>query len=338
MDLREIGWESYRSARLPDSSCGRVAQAVRELFLVWTPGGEVEASISGHLRHISLDRPCVGDWVVLRKGNVIAEVLPRRTKLSRKVPGQAVREQVLAANIDVLLVVSGLDQDYNPRRLERYLILAYESGARPAILLNKADLEPEFQQFVEQARTYAPGVPVLAVSALTGWGIHSIAEQIKAGETAALIGSSGAGKSSIVNCLLCEDRQKTTAVRESDGKGRHSTTRRELILMPEKWLLMDLPGLRELQLWADPEQIDTAFCEIVELAEGCKFRDCTHQEEPGCAVRDAGLDQKRLKSYQKLKRELAFLERQIDVNLARETKKKWKSIEKDIRRHPKRVC
>jgi len=337
MDLKEIGWESYACRQAPDSSYGRVALATREHFFIWTEEGEVKATVSGHLRHSHGDWPCVGDWVVLREGNVVTEVLPRRTKLSRKEPGRGVREQVLAANIDLLFVVSGLDQDYNPRRLERYLVLAYESGARPIILLNKADLRTDIPDVIRHTERHAPGVPVLALSALRNWGLESVSTRIKPGQTAALLGSSGAGKSTIVNCLLGQERQRTTAVREGDGRGRHTTTQRELILMPEGWLLMDLPGLRELQLWADPEQIDDAFSEIVELTEQCRFRDCTHQQEPGCAVRNADLDPHRLQSYRKLKRELVFLERQTDVHQARETKKKWKAIEKDSRRHPKRM-
>jgi ribosome biogenesis GTPase len=159
---------------------------------------------------------------------------------------------------------------------------------------------------------------------------------MRPGETAALLGSSGAGKSTLVNRLLGEGRLRTAEVRQADSRGRHTTTHRELIRMTGQWLLMDLPGLRELQLWADPEQIDNAFAEIAALAEHCRFRDCTHGEEPGCAVRDAGLDPLRLKSYEKVRRELAFLERQADHHLARETRKKWNTIEKEMRRHPKR--
>jgi ribosome biogenesis GTPase len=332
-----MGWESYGSEQIPDNSYGRVAEASRDHFLIWTGQGECEATTSGHFRHTKADWPCVGDWVVFREGNVITDVLPRRTKLSRKEPGKGAREQVLAANIDLLFIVSGLDHDYNPRRLERYLVLAHQSGARPVILLNKADLQPDLSAYIHRTQIHAPGIPIVALSALQNWGLDPLREQVKPGETAALIGSSGAGKSTIVNCLLHEERQITAAVREFDGKGRHATTRRELILMPEQWLLMDLPGLRELQLWADPEQMDNAFSEIVELARGCRFRDCTHHEEPGCAVRGADFDELRLGSYNKLKRELAFLERQTDLHLARETRKKWKSIEKGMRKHPKRT-
>jgi len=336
MDLFEIGWECYAPSQIPDISFGRVASASRERFLVWTGKGEILATISGTLRQYSAGLPCVGDWVALRAGNVITEVLPRRTQLSRKRPGKEVREQVLAANIDILFIVSGLDRDYNPRRLERYLVLAYESGARPVILLNKADLRPDaLDAVVALTQRHAPGVTVLALSALTGLGMESIPAHLTRGQTAALIGSSGAGKSTIVNCLLAEQRQQTAKVRSADSKGRHTTTRRELILMPGRYLLMDLPGLRELQLWADPEQIDNAFNEVASLAELCRFRDCTHTHEPGCAVRDAGIDEERLAGYRKLQREVAFLDRQTDANLARETKRRWKAVHKELRHNPK---
>jgi ribosome biogenesis GTPase len=258
------------------------------------------------------------------------------------------REQVLAANMDLLFVVSGLDRDYNPRRLERYLVLAHESGARPVILLNKADLrahlaeqddlaDGDLADVVRLTERHAPGVPVFALSALEQWGLDQIVHTVEPGQTAALIGSSGAGKSTLVNALLGESRQRTTNVRDSDSKGRHTTTHRELIQMPGNWLLMDLPGLRELQLWADPERIDSAFADICELAQLCRFRDCGHNQEPGCAVRDAGLEPDRLRSYRKLQKELRYLELQTDIHRARELRKKWNAVEKDVRRHPKRL-
>jgi ribosome biogenesis GTPase len=337
MNLEEIGWASYRPADVSHQFYGRVALANREHFVVWMEHGEVEATISGHFRHTCLEFPGVGDWVEVREGNVITAVLPRKTKLSRKEPGKGVREQMLAANMEVLFIVSGLDRDYNPRRLERYLVLAYESGARPVILLNKADLHVDRTQFMAETEQSAPGVPVFPVSALRGWGLDAIARHMNAGETAALIGSSGAGKSTILNRLLGRELQTTTPVRESDSKGRHTTTQRQLVRMPGGWLLMDLPGLRELQLWADPEQIDGTFSEISDLAQGCKFRDCTHQHEPGCAVRDAEIDEDRLASYTKLQRELAYLDRDSDPHRARANRKKWNALEKNMRLHPKRM-
>lgn len=273
--------------------------------------------------------------MVLRGQSSIVEVLPRRSKLSRKKPGKENCEQTLAANIDICFVVSGLDRDYNPRRFERYLILVFESQARPVIILNKADLRMDIAAVVARTEQVAPGVPVLAMSALEGWGIEALLRQIVRGETAALIGSSGAGKSTIMNRLLGEDRQQVSEVRASDRKGRHTTTRRELFLLPDGWLLIDLPGLRELQLWADPEQIDQTFADIAELAAQCRFRDCTHREEPGCAVRVASVDPGRLASFHKLGRELAYLDRQSDGHLARETKRRWKSVHKAMRHHRK---
>ncbi|MCU1314055.1 MAG: ribosome small subunit-dependent GTPase [Acidobacteriaceae bacterium] len=337
MDLHSLGWARYSPASEPESSYGRVALVRRDRLLVWTADGEVVATLSGALRRHHELTPSVGDWVVLREASVIIDVLPRRTKLSRKEPGKRLREQVLAANMDLLFVVTALDRDYNPRRLERYLVLAYESGARPVIVLNKADLCSDLDGVLQASQSCAPGVPVLAISALEQRGMDVLARQVERGETAALIGSSGAGKSTIVNALCGRVRQRTSMVRESDSKGRHTTTHRELIQMPGGWLLMDLPGLRELQLWADPEGVDEAFAEITALAAQCRFRDCTHQHEPGCAVSAAELDPARLRSYQKLRRELQHLELQTDIHHAREVRKKWNALERDIRRnHPKR--
>ena len=336
MNLEQIGWNSFFANQNRSGVPGRVALARREHFVVWTEAGEVQATISGHLRHNESDWPGVGDWVILRDGSVVSEVFSRRTKLSRKRPGNEAGEQILAANIDVLFVVTGLDNDYNPRRLERYLVLAYESGARPIVLLNKADLHLQVAAFIQQTERCCPGVPVSALSALQHQGLESLTTFLAPGETAALIGSSGAGKSTIVNALLSTSRQRVSEVRAGDSKGRHTTTQRELVMMPEGWLLIDLPGLRELQLWADPERIDDAFAEIAELARHCRFRDCSHNQEPGCAVRSANLDPGRLTSYHKLTRELAFLERQGDPNAARAAKRWVKSIEKNIRTHPKR--
>jgi ribosome biogenesis GTPase len=336
MNLIDIGWAHYAPEQAPPPNCGRVALVYRNRFLIWTAAGEVTATLSGQLRHLASGPPCVGDWIIFRKGAVISGILPRRASLCRKEPGRRMQPQVLAANMDLLFIVSGLDRDYNPRRIERYLVLAYESGARPIVLLNKSDLRSDIDDVIHLTKEHAPGVSVFTLSALWQWDLNAITSNIAPGETAALIGSSGAGKSTIVNALLGENRQRTTLVRESNSKGRHTTTHRELIHMPSGWLLMDLPGLRELQLWADPENIDDAFAEIAALAAHCKFRDCLHQSEPGCAVRHADLDPARLVSYLKLQRELHHLEIKADIHRAREERKKWNAIEKDVRRHPKR--
>lgn len=339
MLLQEFGWDDFFAAQVsPDEISGRVVSAIREHFLVWTEAGEIEVSASGRLRHSVPDSewPCVGDWVVLRRNApVIDRVLHRKTKLSRKQPGKQVREQVLAANLDVLFIVSGLDRDYNPRRIERYLVLARESGARPVVLLNKLDLAGELgldlDGILDETRRLSAGVPVLPVSAVCGDSLDALLTFLSSGETAALIGSSGVGKSTILNRLLGEALQETQAVRASDNRGLHTTTRRELFRMPGGCLLMDLPGLRELQLWAGMEQLEHSFDDIQQLAQGCRFRDCSHVSEPGCAVQDAGIDPGRLASYHKLQRELAYLDRKSDARAVQDQRRRWKSIEKSLR-------
>lgn len=343
--LKQLGWSDFFACQQWSRSgaLGRVVSVNRERYLVWTENGEVDAAVSGHLRHASSIWPAVGDWVTLRSGNapVIDHVFERRAALVRKQPGKEMREQLLATNIDLLFIVTAFDRDYNPRRIERYLVIAHQSGARAAIILNKSDRADEFgvdiRAVVAQTRLLSPDIPVIVVSALNGTGLETLATLLCAGETAALIGSSGVGKSTILNHLLGEGRQRTNPVRSADQRGRHCTTHRELFIMPEGWLLMDLPGLRELQLWADPNQLDQTFDDIQNLAAQCRFRDCTHSSEPGCAVQSAQLDEGRMENYRKLQRELAYLERQMDNSIAREERQRWKAIEKSIRRdHPKR--
>jgi ribosome biogenesis GTPase len=299
----------------------------------------MEAGVSGRLRHASGSWPAVGDWVALRENRlVIEQVLERRTVLSRKQPGRALEEQVLAANLDVLFVVSGLDHDYNERRIERYLVVAQQSGARPVILLTKADLAESHGRDSAEivARLHAStGVPVLGLNALAGEGLNELGGLVRPGETAALIGSSGVGKSTIVNALLGERRQATRGVRLGDGRGRHTTTARSLFMMPAGWLLIDMPGLREVQLWASVDKLDGGFDDVRELAESCRFRDCTHAGEPGCAVEASGLDPDRIGNYRKMQRELDYLERKTDKRLMSETRARWKVIHKAMRNHQK---
>jgi ribosome biogenesis GTPase len=344
--LESLGWSAFFESQITDGGRpGRVASANHGRFLVWTADGEVDASVTGVLRKSGLLWPAVGDWVVLKPdGPVIDRVLPRRTKLSRKQPEREVREQVLAANIDVLFIVSGLDRDYNPRRIERFLVMANESGARPVVLLNKADLAPELgldlDDIVARTRQMSAGLTVIPISALTDHGLDALPAELAPGQTAALIGSSGVGKSTILNRLHGTEQQRTTEVRASDSRGRHTTTTRQLFVMPGGWLLMDLPGLREVQLWAESNQqtstLDASFDDIQALAESCRFRDCTHTAEPGCAVTAAEVDPGRLANYLKMQKELAHLERKTDPRLAKENRAKWKAIEKSVRSHPKR--
>ena len=360
MQLEDLGWTSFFESQLaalpigvPEGVPGRVASANHGRFLVWTAEGEVDASVGGGLRKAGGLWPAVGDWVVLRSDEAVIDVvLSRRTCVSRKQPEREVREQVLAANIDVLFIVSGLDRDYNPRRIERFLVMANESGARPVVLLNKADLAAELNldlaEIVATVQLLSPAITVLPISARSDENLDAIPAQLAQGQTAALIGSSGVGKSTILNRLLGDERQATNEVRASDSRGRHTPTTRQLFRMPGGWLLMDLPGLREVQLWAsgDPASagsstggggnLEASFGDIQELAQNCRFRDCTHNAEPGCAVTSAHLDPARLANYQKMQKELAHLERKTNPRLAKETRAKWNAIEKSVRHHPKR--
>jgi len=339
VQLEKLGWNGFFAGQECAGVPGRVASAIREHFTVWTEAGEVEAGISGHLRRAGLAWPAVGDWVALRPdAPIIEHVYERSTVLSRKQAGRAFDEQVMAANIDVLFIVTGLDGDYNERRIERYLVLARQSGARPVILLNKADLARSegLDPAANAARLQLwSGAPVLPISAISGGGLDALDGMMAAGETAALIGSSGVGKSTIVNRLLGGQRQVTQPVRPGDDRGRHTTTTRSLFFMPEGWLLIDMPGLREIQLWASPEQVEASFEDVRELAAGCRFRDCTHTGEPACAVLESGIDENRLENYRKMQRELDYLERKTDKRLMSENNARWKAINKAMRKNPK---
>jgi ribosome biogenesis GTPase len=340
VQLEELGWNGFFAGQDYAGVPGRVASASRERFVVWTEYGEVEAGIGGRLRRSGAAWPAVGDWVALRlDASVIEHVFDRKTVLSRMQPGRAMDEQVLAANIDVLFLVSGLDSEYNERRIERYLVVARRSGARPVILLNKSDLAEAYgldlAEIVLRLRSWSGGAAVLPLSALSAEGLDSLGALLSAGETAALIGSSGVGKSTIVNGLLGEGRQATGEVRPDDHRGRHTTTARSLFRMPGGWLLIDMPGLREVQLWASAEHLDASFDDVRELAQGCRFRDCMHNGEPGCAVQEADMDAERLGNFHKMKRELEYLERKTDKRLMSETKARWKVIHKAMRHNPK---
>jgi ribosome biogenesis GTPase len=336
MSLERFGWNSYFESEFSQfAGAGReparVALADREHFVVWSESGEREATVAGRLRHESDDWPTVGDWVALEAGSRISALLPRQSVFSRKEAGDVTREQVIAANIDVLFVVTGLDGDFNLRRIERYLLLAWESGAKPVVVLNKADLCANTAQAAADVQALASGAPVAVISALDGWGVPEVEAHLTAGQTAAVTGSSGAGKSTLVNRLLRHERQRVQEVRADDSRGRHTTVRRELFLAPAGWLLVDTPGLRELQLWATPSSIDIAFDDIANLAAQCRFRDCRHQGEPGCAVASGGIDESRLASYAKLQRELAHLDRKLDQRAAQDEKRRIKRIHRAMR-------
>jgi ribosome biogenesis GTPase len=295
-------------------------------------GSELSVTLAGKLRHEATrrqDLPAVGDYVRLRI-SAIEEVLPRRTVFLRKAPGEAAEAQVIAANIDTVFVVSGLDGDFNPRRLERYFIASQASGAQCVIILNKADLCEDIDARLRQTRAIAPGADVVFISALHGAGIAALSPFLVRGETVAFVGSSGAGKSTLMNCLLGRELQATGEVREADSRGRHTTTHRELLETPTGAFLIDTPGLRQLQPWSAEEPSD-----IEELARHCRYRDCAHEGEEGCAV-EAALDPDRLANYRKMRKEAAYLDRQLDVRARLDQKAKWKTIHKAMRNVDKR--
>jgi len=308
-----------------------------------TAEGEVEGRVSGRLLHEAANRselPAVGDWVAIQPpiGGIasIQAVLPRRSAFLRKSAGKVTAPQMVAANVDTVFLMTGLDGDFSLRRMERCLVLARESRAEPVILLNKADLCAEGAERVAQMREIAPEVHIAAVSALTGAGLEAIAAFLPQGATVALLGSSGAGKSTLVNRLLGEERQRVREVRADDSRGRHTTTTRELIRLPSGAWLIDTPGMRELQLWASVESLDNTFADVDGLAAVCRFSDCAHGEEPGCAVRAAietgALDTARWESYEKLRRELRQLHLRQDQRAAHAEKQRIKRIHREFNR------
>ncbi|MBO9540629.1 ribosome small subunit-dependent GTPase A [bacterium] len=325
---------------------GRVASQARDAYSLLTENGEVEARLSGKLRFDAEAKealhPAVGDWVRLSWHNdgtsaLIHEVLPRTSKFSRNAAGKGVHEQIVATNVDVVFLVNALNLDFNLRRIERYLALAWESGATPVVLLTKADLCDDVEARCEAVRAIAPGVPVHALSASAGTGLEALDTYLRPGKTVALLGSSGAGKSTLFNRLLGSDRQQVQAVRDGDDRGRHTTTRRELVLLPSGALALDTPGMRELQLWEGGDGIQETFAEIAAFAARCRFRDCRHDAEPGCAVRtalEAGvLDAERLASFRKLEREAAYQLAKVDANAERSRKQRIKELTSHLKRH-----
>jgi ribosome biogenesis GTPase len=349
--LEELGWDEHWQAEwhaFGDAAAApaRVTAVHRESCSVWTADGERAAELAGRFRHHVADEaglPAVGDWVAVRLAGdgpaLVTAVLPRRTRVARKTAGDLTTEQVLAANVDVVVLVAGLDGDYNPRRLERALVLAWDGGGQPVIVLNKADLlsAEELAVRVRATEDVAPGVPVVPLSAETGAGLEGLSIWLRPGHTAALLGSSGVGKSTLVNRLLGYERQRTFAVRSHDSRGRHITTHRELLRLPGGGLLVDTPGLRELQLWGGSDALEGTFADVDALAAGCRYADCRHAAEPGCAVTAAAgsgaLEAGRLESYRKLQRELRHLALRQDERGQREEKQKWRVIHKASRKH-----
>jgi ribosome biogenesis GTPase len=339
LDLVEYGWnETLASAFQVHGEAGlipgRVTLEHTHIYRVVTRDGEVLARVAGRLRHHAgtrADFPAVGDWVALQpvphgSDARILAVLPRTSRFSRRAAGDVTAEQVVAANVDTVLLVAGLDGNFNPRRIERYLLVAWESGAAPVIVLNKSDLCGTVAARIEEVRALAPAVPVYAVSCRDPQSLEPLRTHLGRGHTGAMLGSSGAGKSTIVNTLVGEDVLPTRDVRESDSRGRHTSTSRQMVVLPGGGgLLIDTPGMRELQLW-DAGGLTGSFTDITDLAGACRFRDCRHTGEPGCAVAAAvaagTLPAARLGSYLKLAAEQGFAARQQDERERLEAKRR----------------
>jgi ribosome biogenesis GTPase len=352
MTLQELGWDEARArefepwAGKPAHQPGRVLIGFNYLYRVGIEGGEIDAVLAGRLKHRAErqgELPAVGDWVAVRKrpedhGAIVA-VLPRRSRFSRRMAGNVTDEQVVAANVDVIFIVMALDDDFSVRRLERYLLMARESGATPVVLLTKPDLSADLSADVADVVAVAGDVPVHVLSPKLNQGLEQVAPYMTGGRTAALLGSSGVGKSTIINRLIGADVQKTREVRESDSKGRHTTTHRELVVLPEGGLMIDTPGMRELQLWDASESVRGTFEDVEALAGECHFTDCRHRGEPRCAVKTAvdegRIPPDRLASYLHLQDELAYLARQQDERAQIEEKRKGKIGAKAMRQHVK---
>lgn len=349
MTLADLGWtDELAAAFAPHAAAGReparVTLQLKGFWEVTTPDTARLAQCTGKFLAETTalsDMPAVGDWVAIepQPGEdtraLIHAVLPRRTRFSRKAAGERDVEQVVAANVDTVFLVSSLDANFNLRRIERYLAAARASGAQPVIVLNKSDLTREAAARRAEVEVIARGTPIVVTSALKRGGVKPLREWLRPRTTVAFLGSSGVGKSTLINELVGDELLATQEVRSIDGKGRHTTTLRELVVSPDGVLIIDTPGMRELQPWQAEEALDDVFADLRELTLRCKFTDCSHTTEPGCAVQaaldDGSLDVPRWQSYQRLQREKAFEIRRTDRRASQKNKTEWKKVTKQLR-------
>jgi len=335
--LGKLGWnaffgESFRKYAI-DFEPGRISSVNKKGCKVYLRGGVVRARIPGSLRQDGR-YPAVGDWVAISRDDsgtcTIHDILPRKNKISRKDAGRTTGEQVIATNIDTAFIMTSLNRDLNMRRLERYLSVVRQSGVEPVIVLNKSDVCAHVQAKVNEVKAIAPDVPVYAISAAEETGMESLSSYLQDGKTVVLLGSSGVGKSTLINALEGSDRQKVGEIRENDCRGRHITTVREMILLKSGGVIIDNPGMRELQLWDAGIGLQSTFQDIEEIAAQCKFSDCRHETEPGCMIRRAieegRLSEVRLESFRKLQRELLAVERKKNPELRAAERKKWRKL------------